>query len=72
MYNSNNILKTIINREKGSFSLRGKNFDFIPTVYYLWFKETSPRKIVIDRNPKNFDDYQAVEWKFHPNCRNGC
>lgn len=67
-----NILQTFLKRERGHYSSKGRHFDFIPTIYYTWFKVNSPRYQVIDRNPNNFDQYQSIEWKFHPNCKNGC
>lgn len=68
---SQSIVKTLVNRELGHFASKGKQFDFIPTIYYTIFKDNSPRYQVIDGSVLS-GNFKVMEWTFHPNYRNGC
>jgi hypothetical protein len=47
------IAKTLVSRELGHFASTGKQFDFIPTIYYTIFKDNSPRY----QNRQNLYDF---------------
>lgn len=60
---------SVLNREIGHYSVKGKQYQFLNDCYYSIYKETTPRYIAIEnRNGV----YNCVEMKFHSNCKNGC
>ena len=62
-------VKLLNQRELGTYSRKNKTFNVIQYFYYAMFPITTPRYIVIHRKG---DKYQNMEFKFHPNCKNGC
>lgn len=63
------VVSLLQSRERRDFSRKGQHFQFIENIYYSWFPETTPRAIIIERRG---NDYKKLEFKFHPNCKNGC
>lgn len=62
-----NLCHLLLKREQGHFSKN--SFSYIQECYYNFFKDTTPRYIVISNEGNKYD---TCEFKFHPNCHNGC
>jgi hypothetical protein len=69
VHQAQSFVSILQSRERGDFSIKSKHYQFIERLYYLWFPETTPRSIIVERRG---EQYTVLEFKFHPNCKNGC
>ena len=63
------IVTLLQNRERGDFSKKDQHHQFIESVYYSWFPETTPRALIVERRG---DKYTTIEFKFHLHCHDEC